>query len=196
MKLFSIFLWILCPCFLGAENSPSGVTFNTTKNKSAILTWLPPPYVPNCSFNYTVNINSYSVTEQMYTNSTSLILTDFTHGENYSFAVAVTDSTGQHGPWSEELRVDGGNYYTRKPTQITYPIVTTDDSLLFFKQMVTASTRTTYPAIAASSTLPSLKSTGFWTNFSLKVNTALCMPHSITGTNSWKSARRIWRSIV
>ena len=41
----------------------------------------------------------------MYSNSTSLILTDLTHGENYSFAVAVTDSTGQHGPWSEELMV-------------------------------------------------------------------------------------------
>ena len=46
------------------------------------------------------------MTEQMYSSSTSLILTDLiTRGENYSFAVAVTDSTGQHGPWSEELRV-------------------------------------------------------------------------------------------
>ena len=41
----------------------------------------------------------------MYSNSTSLILTDLTRGGTYSFAVAVTDSTGQHGPWSEELRV-------------------------------------------------------------------------------------------
>ena len=41
----------------------------------------------------------------MQSNSTSLILTDLTRGENYSFAVAVTDCTGQHGPWSEELRV-------------------------------------------------------------------------------------------
>ena len=70
------------------------------------LTWLPPHSDLNCSFNYTVNItNSSSVTEQMYSNSTSLILTNLTRGENYSFAVAVTDSTGQHGPWSEELRV-------------------------------------------------------------------------------------------
>ena len=41
--------------------------------------------------------------------STSLILTDLlTHGQNYSFAVAVTDSTGQHGPWSEQLMVKYG----------------------------------------------------------------------------------------
>ena len=52
------------------------------------------------------------MSEQMYSNSTSLILTDLTRGENYSFAVAVTDSTGQHGPWSEELSVTwDGEYY-------------------------------------------------------------------------------------
>ena len=44
------------------------------------------------------------MTEQVY-NSTSLTLTNLTHGENYSFAVAVTDSARQHGPWSEELNV-------------------------------------------------------------------------------------------
>ena len=44
------------------------------------------------------------MTEQVY-NSTSLTLTNLTRGENYSFAVAVTDSTGQHGAWSEELNV-------------------------------------------------------------------------------------------
>ena len=49
----------------------------------------------------------------MYSNSTSLILTDLTRGENYSFAVAVTDSTGQYGPWSEELRVTWDGEYTR-----------------------------------------------------------------------------------
>ena len=47
----------------------------------------------------------------MYSNSTSLILTDLTRGENYSFAVAATDSTGQHGPWSEELRVTWDGEY-------------------------------------------------------------------------------------
>ena len=48
----------------------------------------------------------------MYSNSTSLILTDLTRGENYVFAVAATDSTGQHGAWSEELRVTwDGEYY-------------------------------------------------------------------------------------
>ena len=81
------------------------------------LTWLPPAGDLNCSFNYTINITrSLSVTEQMHVpfNSTSLILTDLmiTRGENYSFAVAVTDSTGQHGPWSEELSVTwDGEYY-------------------------------------------------------------------------------------
>ena len=39
-------------------------------------------------------------------NTESLILTDLlTSGQNYSFAVAVTDSTGQHGPWSDQLMV-------------------------------------------------------------------------------------------
>ena len=39
-------------------------------------------------------------------NTESLILTDLlTSGQNYSFAVAVTDSTGQHGPWSDQLIV-------------------------------------------------------------------------------------------
>ena len=42
----------------------------------------------------------------VYSSSTSLILTDLlTRGQNYSFAVAVTDSTGQHGPWSDQLMV-------------------------------------------------------------------------------------------
>ena len=38
-----------------------------------------------------------------------------TSGQNYSFAVAVTDSTGQHGlhgPWSDQLMVTyDGRYY-------------------------------------------------------------------------------------
>ena len=39
-------------------------------------------------------------------NTESLILTDLLISElNYSFAVAVTDSTGQYGPWSDQLRV-------------------------------------------------------------------------------------------
>ena len=42
----------------------------------------------------------------VYSSNTSLILTDLlTSGQNYSFAVAVTDSTGQHGPWSDQLMV-------------------------------------------------------------------------------------------
>ena len=42
----------------------------------------------------------------VYSSNTSLILTDLlTSGQNYSFAVAVTDSTGQHGPWSDQLLV-------------------------------------------------------------------------------------------
>ena len=50
------------------------------------------------------------MTEQVY-NGTSLILTNLTRGENYSFAVAVTDSTGQHGAWSEELNVAWNGMY-------------------------------------------------------------------------------------
>ena len=94
----------------------------------------------------------------MYSNSISLILTDLTHGESYSFAVAVTDSTGQHGPWSEELRVDGENSYEHVlvTTEITYPTVATDG--LIFKKMVTAYTRTTYPAIVSATTSTLLKS--------------------------------------
>ena len=42
----------------------------------------------------------------VYSSNTSLILTDLlTSEQNYSFAVAVTDSTGQHGPWSDQLIV-------------------------------------------------------------------------------------------
>ena len=73
---------------------------------AAVLSWLPPFNEADCIFNYTVNItNSSSVTKQVCSNSTSLILTDLTGGVKYSFAVAVTDSTGQYGPWSEELKV-------------------------------------------------------------------------------------------
>ena len=77
----------------------------------ASLTWLPPPNT-NCVFNYTVNITNSSCSMPVYSSSTSLILTDLlTRGQNYSFTVAVTDSTGQHGPWSDQLMVtyDGIN---------------------------------------------------------------------------------------
>ena len=71
----------------------------------ASLTWLPPPNT-SCVFNYTVNITNSSCSMTVYSSSTSLILTDLlTRGQNYSFAVAVTDSTGQHGPWSDQLMV-------------------------------------------------------------------------------------------
>ena len=70
----------------------------------ASLTWLPPPNT-NCVFYYTVNITNSSCSMTVYSSSTSLILTDLvTRGQNYSFAVVVTDSTGQHGAWSDQLR--------------------------------------------------------------------------------------------
>ena len=50
------------------------------------------------------------MTEQVY-NSTSLTLTNLTRGENYSFAVAVTDSAGQYGAWSQELNVAWNGEY-------------------------------------------------------------------------------------
>ena len=91
---------------LGANSSPSDLNISSLVGTPTTLTWLPPPNGPNCSFNYTVNItsSSSSMTEQVY-NSTSLTLTNLTRGENYSFVVAVTDSTGQHGAWSESLIV-------------------------------------------------------------------------------------------
>ena len=73
-----------------------------------ILTWLPPANA-SCAFNYTITISSSSSSCSMTvysSNTESLILTDLlTSGQNYSFAVAVTDSTGQHGPWSDQLIV-------------------------------------------------------------------------------------------
>ena len=86
---------------IGAEDMP----FELQITASASLTWLPPPNT-NCTFNYTVNITNSSCSMTVYSSSTSLILTDLlTRGQNYSFAVAVTDSTGQHGPWSDQLMV-------------------------------------------------------------------------------------------
>ena len=87
---------------IGAEDMP----FELQITASASLTWLPPPNT-NCTFNYTVNITTNSSCSMtVYSSSTSLILTDLlTRGQNYSFAVAVTDSTGQHGPWSDQLMV-------------------------------------------------------------------------------------------
>lgn len=96
----------------GIVTPPSNLTL-ISNNKHTRLTWLPPSNEPNCSFNYTVNItNTASVVNQMHSNITSLMIpTDLMHGETYSFAVAVTDRAGQHGPWSEELRVKWDGMY-------------------------------------------------------------------------------------
>ena len=86
---------------IGAEGMPFGLQITA----SASLAWLP-PLNTNCTFNYTVNITNSSCSMTVYSSSTSLILTDLlTRRQNYSFAVAVTDSTGQHGPWSDQLMV-------------------------------------------------------------------------------------------
>ena len=96
---------------LGATNPP----FNLTITSSALLTWLAPNGLTDCVFNYTINITNYSSSSSCYStsNTESLILTDdlITRGHNYSFAVAVTDSTGQRGLWSDQLIVtyDGRN---------------------------------------------------------------------------------------
>ena len=103
--------YCLCLCVLlhlylhnnniGAEGMPFGLQITA----SVSLTWLPPPNT-NCTFNYTVNITNSSCSMTVYSSSTSLILTDLlTRGQNYSFAVAVTDSIGQYGPWSDQLRI-------------------------------------------------------------------------------------------
>ena len=94
---------------LGAASPPSNLS--TIVNKPLVsLTWLAPPNGPtDCVFNFTINITNYSSSSSCYStsNTESLILTDdlITRGHNYSFAVAVTDSTGQHGPWSDQLTV-------------------------------------------------------------------------------------------
>ena len=99
-----------CACNLFSEHIPVGaegirIPFELQITASASLTWLPPPDT-NCTFNYTANITNSSCSMTVYSSSTSLILTDLlTRGQNYSFAVAVTDSTGQHGPWSDPLMV-------------------------------------------------------------------------------------------
>ena len=100
----------------GAASPPSDLSIIVNKPPVS-LTWLAPPNGPtDCVFNYTINITNYSSYSSCYSNSNteSLILTDdlIARGHNYSFAVAVTDSTGQHGPWSDQLTVtyDGMNY--------------------------------------------------------------------------------------
>ena len=90
----------------GAASPPSNLSIISKPPVS--LTWLAPPNGPtDCVFNYTINITNYSSSSSCYStsNTESLILTDnlITRGHNYSFAVAVTDSTGQHGPWSDQL---------------------------------------------------------------------------------------------
>ena len=106
-------------CILGAVSSPSNLSII---NKPPVsLTWLhvaPPNGPTDCVFNYTINITNYSSSSSCYStsNTESLILTDdlITRGHNYTFAVAVTDSTGQHGPWSDQLTVtyyDGMKIY-------------------------------------------------------------------------------------
>ena len=94
----------------GAAMSPSNLSISTASKPPVSLTWLAPPNGPtDCVFNYTINITNYSSSSSYYStsNTESLILTDdlITRGHNYSFAVAVTDSTGQHGPWSDQLTV-------------------------------------------------------------------------------------------
>ena len=99
---------IIITNFKGAANSPSSLSISSKPPVS--LTWLAPPNGPtDCVFNYTINITNYSSSSSCYStsNTESLILTDdlITRGHNYSFAVAVTDSTGQRGPWSDQLTV-------------------------------------------------------------------------------------------
>ena len=103
---------------LGAASPPSDLSITAIEPPVISLTWLAPHGPTDCVFNYTINITNYSSSSSCYStsNTESLILsmTDdlITRGHNYSFAVAVTDSTGQHGPWSDQLTVtyDGMNY--------------------------------------------------------------------------------------
>ena len=113
--------YTVCSYHKHLQTGSDGMPFGLQITASASLTWLPPPNT-NCTFNYTVNITNSSCSMTVYSNSTSLILIDeligsaydsswaervvqLTREQNYSFAVAVTDSTGQNGPWSDQLRV-------------------------------------------------------------------------------------------
>ena len=109
---------------LGATSPP----FNLTVTSSVLLTWLAPPNGPtDCVFNYTINITNYSSSSSYYStsNTESLILTDdlITRGHNYSFAVAVTDSKGQHGPWSDQLTVTYDGRYLTICNKINFVII-------------------------------------------------------------------------
>ena len=100
---------IIIIIIIGAANSTTNLSILAMK-LPAVLTWLAPSNGPtDCVFNYTINITNYSSSSSCYStsNTESLILTDdlITRGHNYSFAVAVTDSTGQHGLWSDQLTV-------------------------------------------------------------------------------------------
>ena len=104
----------------GAASPPSNLSIINKPPTLVSLTWLAPPNGPtDCVFNYTINITNYSSSSSCYSTSNTesqLILTDdlITRGHNYSFAVTVTDSTGQHGPWSDQLTVtyDGMKIYS------------------------------------------------------------------------------------
>ena len=110
----TIIIMLICLFTMHAVLGATTPPFNLTIISPAVLTWLPPaPNGPtDCVFNYTINItttssSSSSCSMTVYSSNTSLILTDLlTSGQNSdSFAVAVTDSTGQHGPWSDQLMV-------------------------------------------------------------------------------------------
>ena len=106
---------------LGAESMPVALQIIASVCLTS-LTWLPPPNT-NCTFNHTVNITNSSCSMTVYSSSTSLILTDLlTRGQNYSFAVAVTDSTGQHGPWSDQLMVAWDGEYIIVLIVHVYPL--------------------------------------------------------------------------
>ena len=94
--------------YKGAETPLSGLkaTVLSTTPLELSVTWQPPPNTANCTFNYTVNItNSSSITQQIFSNFNLLLLKNLSYGENYSFAVAVIDTVGQYGPWSEKIWV-------------------------------------------------------------------------------------------
>ena len=96
----------------GAGGSPLKLNINFSTNTSPTLTWQPPATHAaqlllqlHCQHH-----QQLQRTEQVY-NSTLLTLASLTRGENYSFAVAVTDSRGQHGASSEELNVAWNGEY-------------------------------------------------------------------------------------
>ena len=112
-RMTSIIMITLNYDYKGAEIPPSGleVIVSSIEPLLLMITWQPPLHEANCTFNYTLNISNSSITQwHMFSSFNLLVLTNLSYEENYSFAVAIIDSIGQHGPWSEWMTWSYGEH--------------------------------------------------------------------------------------